>query len=354
MTKKSSSSAKLPSVYAVTGSIQPSDFAFYQSHSDDIDEVFASAKSLKDIYSKVAPVAVRTHQGFVGTISNYLEKEAFEKAISDGKNSPKSTNLGKRDIATLAPEMDTACVMGSIKFVNNFAKPNISDVNEFTDVHKEFVQKYSEKYGLAYIIEQYLANIANAKILWRNQYGIISNIFIRIRATGKEPVIFVNQKDWQKKAADIVAAALEQNKTVLMDVAISVIVGDGAEVYPSQPFCDSKKSMRGDDDYGRIISTVKRADGIEQVILHSQKIANALRCIDTWYSDESDVEPIAVEVYGAVTTQREVNREKGNNSFFDYFNYELNSRIDDEKVAHYVMAMLIKGGVLGFGKSKES
>jgi hypothetical protein len=43
--------------------------------------------------------------------------------------------------------------------------------------------------------------------------------------------------------------------------------------------------------------------------IHSQKIGNALRTIDTWYPKGRRVGPIAVEPYGSVTTQGKAYRQ---------------------------------------------
>jgi len=39
--------------------------------------------------------------------------------------------------------------------------------------------------------------------------------------------------------------------------------------------------------------------------MHSQKIGNALRTIDTWYEKSKESGPIAIEAYGSVTPQGE-------------------------------------------------
>lgn len=87
--------------------------------------------------------------------------------------------------------------------------------------------------------------------------------------------------------------------------------------------------------------------------MHTQKIGNALRTIDTWYTDFDNIEqsagPIAVEPYGAVTNLgkafRTPKEKQDFYSFFDAFALgEKLARVEDE---HYVMATLIRGGVFG-------
>jgi CRISPR-associated protein Csy3 len=87
--------------------------------------------------------------------------------------------------------------------------------------------------------------------------------------------------------------------------------------------------------------------------MHSQKLGNALRSIDTWYPEFDDPEksagPIAIEPYGAVTNLGKAYRTpKDKQDFYTFFDKwargaEL-ERIEDE---HYVMAILVRGGVFG-------
>ncbi|WP_181443708.1 type I-F CRISPR-associated protein Cas7f/Csy3, partial [Legionella pneumophila] len=87
--------------------------------------------------------------------------------------------------------------------------------------------------------------------------------------------------------------------------------------------------------------------------MHSQKIGNALRTIDTWYPEFSDpvssAGPIAIEPYGAVTNLGKAFRTPADKQdFYTFFDTwarggEL-SRVEDE---HYMMAVLVRGGVFG-------
>ena len=87
--------------------------------------------------------------------------------------------------------------------------------------------------------------------------------------------------------------------------------------------------------------------------MHSQKVGNALRSIDTWYPEFSDEQasagPIAIEPYGAVTNLGKAYRTpKDKQDFYTFFDAfargEKLGRIEDE---HYVMAILVRGGVFG-------
>lgn len=85
--------------------------------------------------------------------------------------------------------------------------------------------------------------------------------------------------------------------------------------------------------------------------MHSQKIGNALRSIDTWYPDFEEVTtgPIAIEPYGAVTNLGIAYRNPKNKSdFFTLFDkFARGEPLETEAQEHYVMAVLVRGGVFG-------
>ena len=85
--------------------------------------------------------------------------------------------------------------------------------------------------------------------------------------------------------------------------------------------------------------------------IHSQKIGNALRTIDTWYPQDENVPlgPIAVEPYGSVTTQGKAYRQpKAKADFYNLLdNWVLKDKVPAEGDQHFVMATLIRGGVFG-------
>jgi CRISPR-associated protein Csy3 len=86
--------------------------------------------------------------------------------------------------------------------------------------------------------------------------------------------------------------------------------------------------------------------------MHSQKIGNALRTIDTWYpkgETDDDLGPIAVEPYGSVTSQGKAYRQPKDKA--DFYNlldaWVLKGKAPEIGDQHFVMATLIRGGVFG-------
>ncbi|MEI4850471.1 type I-F CRISPR-associated protein Cas7f/Csy3, partial [Klebsiella pneumoniae] len=74
------------------------------------------------------------------------------------------------------------------------------------------------------------------------------------------------------------------------------LIGMGQEVYPSEELVFNKD--KGNGEKSKVLYAV---DGI--AAMHSQKLGNAIRTIDTWYPEFSDahIGPIAIEPFGAVT-----------------------------------------------------
>jgi CRISPR-associated protein, Csy3 family len=145
--------------------------------------------------------------------------------------------------------------------------------------------------------------------------------------------------------AELIANVLaSEDEFLLLDVNCYVRVGGAQEVYPSEELVLDK----GKGEKSKILYHVNNI-----AAMHSQKIGNAIRTIDTWYPDFADQDqtagPIAIEPYGAVTNLgRAYRTPKDKQDFYSFFDVwargEPLARLEDE---HYVMAVLVRGGVFG-------
>ena len=102
-----------------------------------------------------------------------------------------------------------------------------------------------------------------------------------------------------------------------------------------------------DKDSAGKSKTLYHVDGVAAI--HSQKIGNAIRTIDTWYEGAEELGPIAVEPYGSVTTQGKAYRQpKQKLDFYTLLdNWLLKDQVPPAEQQHFVMAVLIRGGVFG-------
>lgn len=305
--------------------------------------------------SQTTPLAL-IEKSVRGTISNRLKAAIKNDPVKLNAEVEKA-NLQTVDACALAPEQDTLKLHFTLKILGGVQQPSACNNALFKESYSEAVKNYIAKEGFKELGKRYALNLANARFLWRNRVGA-ENIEVQINALNKD-----SKQSWvfdatqfstrhfnydDKKVSDLgdrIAAALASEDDFLMlEINCFVQVGKAQEVYPSEELVLDK----GKGKKSKILYAVK---GI--AAMHSQKIGNALRSIDTWYPEFDDAQktagPIAIEPYGAVTNLGKAYRTpKDKQDFYTFFDKwargtEL-ERVEDE---HYVMAILVRGGVFG-------
>jgi CRISPR-associated protein Csy3 len=140
--------------------------------------------------------------------------------------------------------------------------------------------------------------------------------------------------------------ALLDVKPHLLSVRATAVIGEMQEVFPSQ-------EMLLDKTQGKVLYRLNEVTN--QAGLHSQKIGNAIRTIDTWYDEETKF-PIAVEPYGSVTTLgRAFRQPKDKIDFYTLFDdWVLKGEKPAVEQQHYVIAVLLRGGVFGEGSKEKT
>ncbi|MDD2846445.1 MAG: type I-F CRISPR-associated protein Csy3, partial [Rhodoferax sp.] len=218
------------------------------------------------------------------------------------------------------------------------------------------VQGYVDANGFAELARRYACNLANGRFLWRNRLGaeqVEVQIAQLVQGQSAQSWTFdalalsLRHFEAPLEAAPalaelsaLMAAGLAGQSHVLLQVTAFVRAGAGQEVFPSQELIlDKEKSGKS--------KTLYTVSGM--AAMHSQKVGNALRAIDTWYEEADQNGPIAIEPYGSVTTQGRAYRQpKQKDDFYTLFD---NWLIKDQPPApaqqHFVMATLIRGGVFG-------
>ena len=208
------------------------------------------------------------------------------------------------------------------------------------------IEGYIAEHGFGALAARYAENLANGRFLWRNRVGAEK---IAVRVTGSKTWEFnaheysLREFSQPKGGLGELAAEIERGLAgesfALFNVEAFVRLGNGQEIFPSQELVldsNSKKSK-----------LLYQVDGV--AAMHSQKVGNALRTIDTWHSQADSLGAIAVEPYGSVTSRGIACRQPKEKMDF----YTLLDRwvIKEEKPSveqqHYVMAVLIRGGVFG-------
>lgn len=311
-----------------------------------------------DRRSKAIPLHL-TEKAVRGTISNRL-KDAVKNDPMKLNNEVEKANPQRVDACALPMDCDTLKLEYTIKVLGGVERPSACNNASFAEKYRGVAKKYIEKTGFHELAQRYAANIANGRSLWRNRLGAE-----KIEVIVQEIVEEKAQKTWTFNAydfslrnfdnmdgvselADAIADALSGKRAyLLLKVQIFASIGEGQEVYPSEEMVFDK----GKGEKSKILYQV---GGI--AAMHSQKIGNAIRTIDTWYPEftTANVGPIAVEPYGAVTTLgRAFRNPKEKVDFYTLFDkYATGEALDDEEKEHYVMAVLVRGGVFG-QSSKE-
>lgn len=293
-----------------------------------------------------------------GTISNRLKAAIKNDPVKLNAEVEKA-NLQTVDSCALAPEQDTLKLHFTLKVLGGVEQPSACNNVLFKQSYSNAVRAYIDKEGFKELGKRYALNIANARFLWRNRVGA-ENIEVQVNALNKD-----SQQQWIFDATDFstknfncddtqvvalgerIAKALSSKDDFLMlEINCFVQVGKAQEVYPSEELVLDKGNSK--TKKSKILYSVK-----DIAAMHSQKLGNALRSIDTWYPEFDDAEktagPIAIEPYGAVTNLGKAYRTpKDKQDFYTFFDKwargtEL-ERVEDE---HYVMAILVRGGVFG-------
>ena len=297
------------------------------------------------------PVPVR-EKAIRGTISNKAKK------LSSIEESVRKPNLQRVDVASIAPEHDSFELQFTCKVLGNVGKASSCDNSEYQAKLLEKVDGYKEQHGFTELARRYAINLANGRFLWRNRLGA-EEIEIHVERMGKGQAtktwIFsgfdFSLQNFEAPASaqsDIseLAAAIEAGFTSSGggDLAILKIraygrIGQGQEVYPSEELVMDQGNAKGSKS--KTLYAVNGTAGF-----HSQKLGNAVRCIDTWYEPDA-ARPIAIEPYGSVTNEAKAYRLDKN----DLYTLMEKKLLMDKDLApeefHFVIANLIRGGVFG-------
>ena len=305
---------------------------------------------------KTARPLVLREKSVRGTISNRLKANI--------KNDPlklnakvENPNLQRVDSCALSLDSDTLKLQFTLKILSGVQQPSACNNQEFNNSYTEAANGYIEEEGFRELARRYAINIVNGKFLWRNRVGA-EQIEVHVSSLTKGvdlDLVFdakeMNIRDFDDDSENIkilaarIAEALSGKADyLLLNIQAYVLVGKAQDVYPSEELVLDKGNSKGGKS--KILYHINGVAG-----MHSQKIGNAIRTIDTWYPEFDDVNtgPIAVEPYGAVTNLGKAYRNPKNKSdFFTLFDkFALGEKLSRKEDEHYVMAVLVRGGVFG-------
>ncbi|HEY3589305.1 MAG TPA: type I-F CRISPR-associated protein Csy3 [Buttiauxella sp.] len=280
-----------------------------------------------------------------GTISNRL-KNALVSDPAKLDAEIQKANLQRVDVAALPADADTLKMSFSLRVLGNLATPSVCNDRQYQDALQQVIEGYIADHGFDELALRYAANLANGRFLWRNRVGAEH---IRVVVKGSKTWEFnahdYSLRDFDQRDGNVqelakeVASGLKGDSFVLLNVEAFVRLGQGQEVFPSQELVLDSNSSKS-----KVLYQVS-----DVAALHSQKVGNALRTIDTWHPQVESLGAIAVEPYGSVTSRGIACRQPKEK--MDFYTLLDNWVTKGDKPAveqqHYVMAVLIRGGVFG-------
>lgn len=346
-TKKTAdtSSLKTASVLAFERKLDPSDGLF-----------FAGDWAARHQANGWQAVQIRA-KSVRGTISNRLKTKDQDPAKLDA--AIENPNLQTVDVATLPPNADTLRVSFTLRVLGGAGTPSACNNADYQAKLLSTVQGYVGQQGFTELARRYAHNLANGRFLWRNRVGAEQvEVSISHLVDGKPAATWTfDALAWPthhfnaaadapaaqalNEVAATIAEGLAGSRHVLLSVTAHARMGAGQEVFPSQELILDRSNA---DKKSKTLYDVGGVAG-----LHSQKIGNALRTIDTWHDAAAEVGPIPVEPYGSVTTLGKAFRPPADK--LDFYNlldgWLIKDRVPALEQQHFVMATLIRGGVFG-------
>jgi CRISPR-associated protein Csy3 len=336
---------KTASVLAFERKLDPSDGLFHAGDWEKRNEA-----------ASWAPVTLRS-KSVRGTISNRL-KDAEQKNAAKLDADIQQPNLQTVDVAALPPDADTLRLRFTLRVLGGAGTPSACNNALYQAKLQQTVQQYRDSLGFGELARRYAHNMANGRFLWRNRLGA-EQIQVQVKhlRQGEQAAAWTfNAQDFSlrnftapedaeagvKALASLIEQGLCGSDHVLLEVTAYARVGAGQEVYPSQELILDQGNRKGGKS-----KTLYAVGDI--AAMHSQKIGNALRTIDTWYPDHAQLGPIAAEPYGSVTSQGKAYRQpKEKMDFYHLLDgWVLKGQAPAPEQQHYLMANLIRGGVFG-------
>lgn len=257
------------------------------------------------------------------------------------------------DIASLPNHANTLKISFTLRVLGNIRLPASCNQRQYRDRLIAIANGYAETFGFMELAARYANNLVNARFIWRNRLAADA-IEVRIRRLDKglmEHIVvdafayslrqFARDPFIDTVATQISRALMSQDQASFA-VEAFVRLGPTGDVFPSQEMILDRGDWRI-----RKRKVLYSAQGAAAI--HAHKIGNAIRTIDTWYSSNDDLGPIAIEPYGTVTQYGKAYRQRSKHTDFQSLlgtwfsgHEELNS-----EQQHYVMANLIRGGIVG-------
>ena len=264
---------------------------------------------------KPIKITVRRNRGVIG---NKLPPDITDDEEKMQKETEKPNPVwGDEATLPLNSNHDTLKVSFTLRILGNLHTPSACNNSDYQESIAKAVSAYADEFKFKEMARRYACNIANGRFLWRNRVGA-EEVEIRVSSKSFEEDLaftaydyslnnFDKQDEKIKQLAKVIQQGLSGQEFAFVEVSAYVKLGSGQRVWPSQemvmniPKGEKSRTLFALDDYAAV---------------HSQKIGNALRSIDTWYAEGDKLAPIAIEPYGSVTHRGQSHRRYPHNNFY--------------------------------------
>ena len=325
--------------------------AFERKLANSDGQMFSGKWEDQDKAESWSPLPVH-EKSLRGTISN-RQKNAIASDPLKLDSEVRKPNLQTVDVAMLPHDHDTVRLAFTLRVLADLDVPSACNDADYQAALGKMINTYIAEHGFTELSHRYAMNIANGRFLWRNRVGA-EGITVRVAQCTEQGIVarwcfeshhfslreFGTQDENVSTLAAAIEAGLKGEAFAFFKVEGFARLGEGQEVFPSQELTNNKekKLYKIDDVAG----------------LHSQKIGNALRTIDTWYPDACQFGPISVEPYGSVTNRGVAYRQpKEKVDFYTLLdNWVVKGKEPAVEQQHYIIAVLIRGGVFGESDKK--
>jgi CRISPR-associated protein Csy3 len=329
-----------------------------------------------DIEGKGETPLLVTLEGVRGTkatdIRKKLEKngKSDTEVVSEGDQAELAKALTPNpqtvESAFMPEEKPFLKVETTVNYLPFALAPYMTNDGPIDQLFKEVAGGYANKGGFMELGQHYAIPLVTGRWMWRNNDDAFKKQISITVLSAQTPVTYVftpsynaftfeslsdQDKVSAKALGELIGHALGGTKGPLRlkVTAVYEMVG-GMQAFPSQDI-DLNKS---DSDPSRVLYKVEHAGNKNHAGLHEQKVGNALRCIDCWHGHPYfGVQ--AVEPTGVVATHQDSTRIDSKRDFYTLCKTYLPtwreeikgslkdiSQLDD---LHYVMAVLVRGGV---------
>jgi len=342
MSKKTttSKSLKAASMLSVERSLNVTDGLLFAVKRDEAGEIVSRK-----------PVLI-SERGLRATFSNASEKKNVLASKEAGKESNIARGNLKRTETAILPVGHPELEIGyEVSFHDNSLTPLACNEKDTREAMTLFTQLYGAKGGYKTLAERYVDNIAQGRPFWRNK-RIANRCTVQITLNGDVFTFVTDDKvtttqDDKSVLIEAVAAALStKDGYTRLKVVGYMYMGETAEVFPSQVFEDNAKMKQ--------LSYTRLSKEERQAIMHYQKLSNAIRTIDTWYTEDATY-ALPVEPFGIDKTLDVAWRVNNKTDLYTLLQDNLLGYIDalktDEAIdaidpnIHFVAACLVRGGV---------